>query len=543
MSVDVVIVGAGPNGLMLACELGLAGVRAVVLEQLDEPSTQPKANGLLGQVVRVMDHRGLHERLTGSTEPPSPNSAYFMFGGLGLDLSLLEGSPVYALPATQQRIVQVLEERALELGAQIRRGHKLVDMSQDEDGVTLQIANAEGLHKLRTCFAVGADGAHSATRKLAEIEFAGVHHDRMTVRSAHVTLPPGWVDHDTGAINVPGYGPVPPFLPHRTEQGGFSYAPLPGQPPLLTTTEWDQPELVGSMTLTELSDSIQRVLGVEVPLQDPDGPGPHVLRRMKGGHTRVAARYADRRVFLIGDAAHVFGATGGGPGLNLGLQDAINLGWKLASVIHGDAPAELLDSFEIERRPAADRMIINVRAQAALIAPGSDITGLRDLFSELLSDPAVVSRLAHLTAGADIHYDMGPEGRHPLAGRFGPELTVRTKAGPVRIAELARSARPLVVDMTPTGAYAEALSEWQGRVDIVRAEPLEASSGSKMGAEPPSALVLRPDCYVAWASSTCRPGSTELNGLRDAVTRWFGAAPGEPSRPQRSGHKVDHHPA
>ena len=175
----------------------------VVLEQRDEPNTQPKANGLLGQVVRVMDHRGLHERLTGSTEPPAPNSAYFMFGGLGLDLSLLPRSPVYSLPATQQKIEEVLKERAVQLGVQIRRGHELVDMSQNEDGVTLRIATAEDEYELRTHFAVGADGAHSVTRKLTGIDFPGVHHDRMTVRSAHVMLPSGWVDHGTGALTCP----------------------------------------------------------------------------------------------------------------------------------------------------------------------------------------------------------------------------------------------------------------------------------------------------------------------------------------------------
>jgi hypothetical protein len=274
------------------------------------------------------------------------------------------------------------------------------------------------------------------------------------------------------------------------------------------------------MTLAELGDSIRRVLGAEVPLASPDGPGPHVLRRMTGGHTRVATRYADRRVLLIGDAAHVFGATGGGPGLNLGLQDAVNLGWKLASAVRGDAPADLLDSFGTERRAAAERMIVNAGAQAALIAPGSDVTGLRALFAELLRDPAVVSRLAHLTAGADVHYPMGPRASHPLAGRFSPELTVRTPTGPVRLAELTHAARPLVVDLTPTGAYAEALSAWRGRVDVVRAEPLR-----EMGDEPPSALLLRPDCYVAWASSTCRPDSAQVDDLRATVTRWFGAAP------------------
>ena len=524
MSVDVVVVGAGPTGLMLACELALCGVRPLVLEKRGEPATDPKANGLLGQVVRVMDHRGLHERLTGSPEPPVPNSAYFMFGGLGLDLSLLPRSPVHTLPVTQHELERVLEARAVELGVRIRRGHELVGLAQDADGVTLSVATAEGHHDLRTRWAVGADGAHSVTRKLAGIGFPGVHHDRMTVRSAHVMLPPDRVDPGTGALMVPGYGPVPPFLPHRTEHGGFSYAPLPGQPPLLSTTEWDQPEPDGPMTLAELAGSIRRVLGAEVPLRQPEGAGPHVLRRMTGGHTRVAARYTDRRVLLIGDAAHVFGATGGGPGLNLGLQDAVNLGWKLAATVRGGAPADLLGSFETERRAAAERMIVNARAQAALIAPGSDVTGLRELLGELLTEPAAVARLAHLTAGADVRYDMGPGSTHPRAGTFVPDLTVESATGRTRLAELTHAARALLLDLTPTGVFAGAVAGRHDRLDAVHAESV-APPASAAGDEPLSALLLRPDCYVAWASSTFEPDDADLDGLRDTAARWLGGAP------------------
>lgn len=525
MSVDVAVVGAGPSGLMLACELALAGVPPVVVEYSDAPSDEPKANGLLGQVVRVLDHRGLHERLAGHAGPPVPNSTYFMFGGLGLDLGLLEHSPMCTLPATQYEIVRALEDRALELGVQIRRGHELVDLAQDPDGATLRLATAGGVHELRATFAVGADGAHSRTRKLSGVAFPGVHHDRMTVRSAHATLPTGWVDPGTGALDVPGYGPVPAFLPHRTEHGGFSYAPFPGRPPLLTTTEWDQPEVTEGMTLAELGASVHRVLGVEVPLGGPGGPGPHVLRRMTGGHTRVASRYSDRRVFLVGDAAHVFGATGGGPGLNLGLQDAVNLAWKLAAVVRGDAPAGLLDSYGTERRAAAERMVTNVRAQAALIAPGSDVTGLRDLFGEFLGDPAVVSRLASLVAGSDVRCDMGPHSTHPLAGSFTPDLAVRTGTGRTRIAELMRRARPILVDLTPTGVFADHLDAWRDRVDIVRAKPLDGTPTPVphgVGDEPPTAILVRPDCHVAWASSTHQPDDTELTGLRAVATRWFG---------------------
>ncbi|WP_141585055.1 FAD-dependent oxidoreductase [Actinomadura sp. WMMA1423] len=515
MITDVVIAGGGPNGLMLACELSLAGVRAVVLERLLEPSQEPKANGLLGQVVKMLDRRGLHERLSGSPEPPQPNFTYFMFGAMGLDLSLLEDSPVHALPVPQRRIVQVLEERAIELGVEIRRGHEVVGLSQDDDAVTIDVAGPNGADRLRARYLVGADGAHSTTRKLSGIEFPGVTYDRMTVFSAHATVPADWVDPATGALNVPGYGAIPPFLPHRTEGGGFAYAPMPGHPPLISATEWDRPDTDAPMTLEELRASIRRVLGVDVPLGPPDGQGPHVLRRLTGGNTRVAERFRDGRVFLIGDAAHVFAATGGGPGLNLGLQDAVNLGWKLAAVIRGDTPAALLDSYGTERRQAAHRMVLNAQAQSALIAPGGDVTGLRELFTELLRDQSTVQRLAELTTGADVRYDMGAPDTHPLIGRFAPDMELRTPTGPVRLAELTRTARPLLLDLTEKASLAETLTLRHDRVDIITARPQTAA---------PAALLLRPDCYVAWASASPQPGPAEKEELRAALQRWFGAA-------------------
>ncbi|MCO5974949.1 FAD-dependent oxidoreductase [Actinoallomurus soli] len=521
MITDVVIAGGGPNGLMLACELSLAGVRPVVLERLPEPSGEPKANGLLGQVVRMLDRRGLYERLSGSPEPPQPNSAYFMFGAMGLDLSLLEDSPVYALPVPQRRIVQVLQERAIELGVEIRRGHEVVGLAQDDDAVTIDVTGPSGAYELRGRYLIGADGAHSTTRKLSGIGFPGVTYDRMTVRTAHATVPADWVDPATGALNVPGHGAVLPFLPHRTERGGFSYAPVPGHPPLVSATEWDRPGTDDPMSLDELRASIRRVLGVDVPLGPPDGEGPHVLRRLTGGNTRVAERFSDGRVFLIGDAAHVYAATGGGPGLNLGLQDAVNLGWKLAAVIRGSAPSGLLNSYETERRPAAHRMVVNAQAQSALIAPGDDVTGLRELFAELLRDRSTVQRLAELIAGADVRYDMGGREAHPLIGRFAPDLELRTPTGPVRLAELTRPARPLLLDLTEEASLAETLAPLlHDHVDIVTARPLASA---------PTALLLRPDCHVAWASASPRPDPAETEELRAAVQRWFGAI--EPARP------------
>ncbi|WP_405137115.1 FAD-dependent monooxygenase [Nocardia sp. NBC_01388] len=515
MTYDVIVAGAGPVGLMLASELSLAGIRPLVLERLTAPSLEPKANGLVGQVVPMMDRRGLSEALSGFAGAPQPNSAYFMFGALALDLSLLEHSPVYNMAAPQPRIVSVLRDRAVELGVEIRWGTAISGLEQDCDGVTVDVSDSGGTHRLRARYLVGADGGHSLVRKMSGIDFPGISYDRTTGRTAHATVPADWLDPVTGALRVPGYGPILPFLPVRTERGGFVYAPLPGNAPLINTTEWDQPEPAEPMSLEEVRASVNRVLGADIPIGPPPGPGPHLLRRLIGGNTRLAERFRDRRVLLAGDAAHVL-VFGGGPGLNLGLQDAINLGWKLAAEINGDAPAGLLDTYDTERRAAASRSVVSAQAQAAVLAPGADVTALREVFAELLTDRQTVQRLADLIAGSDVRYDMGDPHPHPLVGYCAPELELHTGAGTVRLAELTRTARPLLLDLTEEGALADALPEWRDRVDIVAARTSGEAS--------PRALLLRPDCYIAWASASARPGDTELDTLRTALTRWFGAA-------------------
>jgi 2-polyprenyl-6-methoxyphenol hydroxylase-like FAD-dependent oxidoreductase len=380
MSTDVVIAGAGPNGLMLACELSLAGVRPIVLERLPERSGELRANGLVGQVVRLMDRRGLYERLSGHPGPPEPVPG-FVFGALPLNLSVLERNPMYLLPVPQRRLEEVLQERAVELGVEIRRGHELTGLSQDADAVTLEVAGPDGSYELSARYLVGADGGRSLTRKLSGIDFPGVSVDDTVSRTAAVTVPVDLIDPVTGGLVVPGYGTIPPMLHHRTERGLFVFAPFPDRPWTISTIEFGADE--EPMSLDDLRASIQRVLGVELPIGPPVGDGPHLLRKLHGTNTRLADRFRDRRVLLVGDAAHVHSAMGG-PGLNLGLQDVVNLGWKLAAEIQDRAPDGLLDTYESERMPVGRRVVVHTQAQSALIAPGSSVTALREVFTELL---------------------------------------------------------------------------------------------------------------------------------------------------------------
>ncbi|MET7865278.1 FAD-dependent monooxygenase [Micromonospora taraxaci] len=495
--IDVLIAGAGPNGLMLACELALAGVHPVVLERHAAPVGEPRANGLVGQVVRLLDRRGLYARLSGENTPPVPQPA-FTFGAFPLDLTMLAENPHYVLGVPQAQLEAALAARAAELGVDVRRGHEVVDLRQRPDAVEVRLA--DGTH-LTSRFLVGADGGRSIVRRLAGIDFPGVTNDRSVSRTATVTVPASSLDPDTGGLRVPGYGVVPPFQHTRTEQGLIAWAPFPGRPAILSTTEW--PDTATSdetpMDLAELRASVARVLGVDIPLGAPDGPA--LLRRLAGRNTRIAAHYRAGRVLLVGDAAHVHPAIGG-PGLNLGLQDAVNLGWKLAATVSGWAPPGLLDTYETERRPVAERVVMSTQAQSALIAPGDEVTGLRELFAELLAKPEVTGHVAELMSGADISYPADPA--DPLAGRCAPDVVVHGYNGPTRLAELTRAARPLLLDST--GTYAAVAAPWRDRVDVVT---------GRLEGTPATALLVRPDCFVAWSAG-------DADTLRASLTHHFG---------------------
>jgi len=482
--VDVVIAGAGPNGLMVASELALAGVHPVVLERLPGPSDEPKANGLVGQVIRSLDIRGLYQKFSGHAEPPRPMSEW-MFAGMPVPFFGMPDNPMYALLIQQPRLVRLLNERARALGVDVRWGHELTDIAVGGDGVRLTVAYPDGTYALDAAYLVGADGGRSIVRKSAGIEFPGVT-TPMVTRIAHVHVPDEWRTRD-GGVDIPGFGRLR-FLHNRFDRGGVAFGELqPGRPIIATMEFGAAPSGAESpVTLQELRESLRRVLGVEVPVEPPRGPGPHALRRIDGQNTRQADRYRAGNVLLVGDAAHVHSAIGG-PGLNLGLQDAMNLGWKLAAEVNGRAPDGLLDTYHSERYPVGERVMMHSLSQLALMSPGPEIAALRKLFGELLQEPDTAAHMAHLLAGSDARYDIGDD--HPLAGRFVPDLALSDGR---RVAELLHGARPVLLDLAG-GAVADAVRGWRHRVNTVVATVPEY---------PVCALLIRPDGYVAWAADT-----------------------------------------
>jgi 2-polyprenyl-6-methoxyphenol hydroxylase-like FAD-dependent oxidoreductase len=503
MSEDVVIAGAGPNGLMLACELALAGVRPVVLDRELGPTSEPKANGLVGQVIRLLDMRGLYQTFGGADGPPAPMYEW-RFAGMPVDLIGVADNPLHSLLLPQPRLVRLLEKRALELGVDVRWGHEFVGLAQNQDGVTVAVRSPERSYELAARYLVGADGGRSLVRKAVGIDFPGSTSDTIT-RMADVELPDE-LRSGPGEYLLPGFGKLP--MGHqRLPRGGYVFFQIPSGRTMFAVTE---PGRLGQdappMSLEDLRDAARRVLGVEVPFEPPRGPGPHAMRRMDGINTRLADTYRAGHVLLLGDAAHVHSPMGG-PGLNLGLQDSINLGWKLAAAVKGWAPAGLLDTYQSERRPVGERVMMQSLSQQALMAPGPEVDALRALFGELLQKPEVRAHLAHLLAGSDVRYDVGDA--HPLSGLLVPELVLDDGR---RVAELLRTARPVLLELGD-GAMAASATGWADRVDVV--------TGTIAGS-PLTGLLLRPDGYVAWAADGL--GSAREANLLAVLQRWFGPA-------------------
>ncbi|MED5812518.1 FAD-dependent monooxygenase [Mycolicibacterium sp. 050232] len=496
---DVVISGAGPNGLLVAGELALAGVRPVVLEQLSEPSSELKANGIVGQANRVLDLRGLYGELSGTGAVPEPMAGY-IFAGMQVPFTEVADNPMYGMLIQQPRVVRQLVDWVQGLGVEIRWGHELVGLEQVAGGVVVDVASPSGGYRLPATYLVGADGGRSPVRKKAGIDFPGLTTD-VVARVAHISLPDE-LRTGYGALDVPGIGRIP-FGHNRFDGGVLIYAEFQPGRSMVGTIEYGSvlPDDAPELTLDELRASVNRVVGADVPMAAPDWPGPHALRRINGQNTRQAEQYRAGNVFLVGDAAHVHSAMGG-PGLNLGLQDAMNLGWKLAAAVQGRAPDGLLDSYHGERWPAGQRVMMHSMAQAALMAAGPEVTALRTLFGELLATPDGSAHIAGVLAGSDVRYEV--EDGHRLSGYLVPDFVLDDGR---RIAELLHSGRPMLVDLSG-GAYAGVVDGWRDRVDVTVTTAAD---------RPAAALLIRPDGYVAWAA-----GEFDEEGLRAALARWFG---------------------
>jgi 2-polyprenyl-6-methoxyphenol hydroxylase-like FAD-dependent oxidoreductase len=504
---DVIIVGAGPTGLMLASELCLAGVRPLILERQPGPRETPKASGFNGQIVELLRYRGLLDRIEAASARPVAAARGAPFGGIELDFSHLTDPPLQVVHLPQPRLERLLGEHADELGASIRRGDEVVGVSQDNAAVAAAVRGPDGAYQVTARYLVGCDGAHSKVRDITGIPFPGTTYPEVN-RLAQVAVPGSVTQLDNGDLDVPGLGRIQPGFT-RTDHGVFAFGRLASGALLIQTTE-DEP--AGSdpdapMTLTEFRDSIRRVLGADLPLAEATR-----LSRY-GFQARQAERYRDGRILLAGDAAHQFPATG--IGINNGMLDAANLAWKLAAAIGGWAPAGLLDTYHRERHFAAARALLQTQAQVALRRgqdPAAD--ALRELFAELLTDEQPSRRVGALIAGTDIRYPMPGPGQHDLAGTFAPDLTLHTSQGTTSVAELMRTARPVFLDLADRPDLRQTAQDWRHRVDIRTA---------RTDHPPADAVLIRPDACIAWAAATGEPAGTAEPALREALSGWLGA--------------------
>ncbi|MGO4615062.1 FAD-dependent monooxygenase [Nocardia sp. 2YAB30] len=507
MDTDVIIVGAGPTGLMLAAELRLSGVRPLVLERQPRPRDTPKAGGLGGQILELLRYRGLLDRFEAACTDPVP-APRFPFGGVHLDFTHLTESPMHALPLPQQKLERLLDERIGELGVDIRRGHEVLDVSQDASAVTAEVRGPDGPYKMTARYLVGCDGARSRVRDMADILFPGTVYPEVN-RLAQITVPDSVTRLDNGDLEVPGFGTIRGGFT-RTDHGLFGLGgSLASEVLSVYTTEDETAEYDDDapMTVTELKASIRRVLGADLPVGETLRLSRFTFK------ARQAERYRDGRILLAGDAAHLFPATG--VALNAGMLDAVNLAWKLAADVHGWAPDGLLDTYHDERQFAGARTMLHTRAQVAL-RRGHDpaAEALRAVFQELMTDEQPLQRMAALIAGADIRYRLPNPNDHALTGTFAPEIILHTEEGTTSVAELMHTARPILLDLADRADLRDAARDWQHRIDICTA---------KTDSRQADALLIRPDAHIAWAATIDESAETAAPGLRAALSSWFGA--------------------
>ncbi|KOT77079.1 hypothetical protein ADK70_37715 [Streptomyces rimosus subsp. pseudoverticillatus] len=499
MRYDVVIAGAGPTGLMLACELRLAGARTLVLERLAEPVDFSKALGVHARTVELLDMRGLGEEF--QAEAPKLRGGNFASLGVPLDFSSFDTRHPYALFVPQVRTEELLTGRALELGAELRRGHAVTALEQDADGVTVSVTGPEGPYEVECAYLVGCDGGGSTVRKLLGIDFPGQDpHMFAVIADARFReeLPHG-----------EGMGPMRPYGVMRHDlRAWFAAFPLEPDVYRATVAFFDRPYADRRAPVTEedVRAALTEVAGSDFGMHDV-----RWLSRLTDT-SRQAERYRDGRVLLAGDACHIH-LPAGGQGLNLGFQDAVNLGWKLGATIAGTAPPELLDTYEAERRPIAAGVLRNTRAQAVLIDPDPRYEGLRELMIELLHVPETNRYLAGLISALDVRYPMA--GEHPLLGRRVPDLPLVTEDGTRQLSTYFHAARGVLLTLGCDQPLADEAAAWKDRVDLVAAEGV-AEPGSAVDGL--TALLVRPDGYICWTAAP----ETGTDGLTDALRTWFG---------------------
>ena len=479
----VAIAGGGPTGLMLAAELALAGIDVAIVERREgQDVLGQRAGGLHARTIELLDQRGIANRFlwAGYTAQVAG------FSRIPLDISDFPTRHNYGLALWQAKIERILADWVEELAVPIYRAREVTNFVQDDTGVDVELSTGE---PLRAQYLVGCDGGRSVVRKAAGIDFPG-HDATKSYLIAEVQLAgePEWgIRQD--AIGIHSLG--------RLDEGSVR----------VMVTERELVTGSNEPTLRELSEAMIAVFNSDYGVHSPTSIGRFT------DMARQADAYRNRRVLLAGDAAHVHHPVGG-QGINTGMQDAINLGWKLAQVINGTSPETLLDTYHAERHPVGARVVRNTLAQLVLLRAGDDrITALSDVMSALLAMEEPRKRLGAMMSGLDIHYELGKG--HPLLGRRMPDLDIVSVNGPLRVFTLLHSARPILLNFGRPGTFD--ITPWADRVQFMDVKYTGAWELPAIGTvDAPAAVLIRPDGYVAWVGT-----GTQI-GLIDALTTWFG---------------------
>ena len=488
----VVIAGGGPTGLMLAGELALAGVDVAIVERRpnqDLPGS--RAGGLQSRTIEVLDQRGIADRFLAEGQVAQVAG----FGGTRLDISDFPTRHPYGLGLWQRHIERILAGWVRELNVPILYGTEVTGFTQDSAGVDVDLSDGG---RVRAQYLVGCDGGRSLVRKGAGIDFLGWDATTSSLLAeVEMTDEP-----ELGVRRTPSGTHALGKVEYEVVDGKVVYGPGGTVGVMLT-----EPHIgTSEPTLDDLRAGLIAVYGTDYGIHNVTW-----ITRFTDV-TRQAASYRAGRILLAGDAAHVHSPVGG-QGLNIGVQDAVNLGWKLAEVVHGTAPESLLDTYQVERHPVAARVLRTTMAQVALMRPDDRTEALRDSVSDLLSMEEPRKRFAGMMSGLDIHYDLG-EG-HPLLGRRMPDLDLATSDGPLPVYALLHRARPVLLNFGEPGGID--IAPWARRAQLVDATTEGPWELPVLGPVPaPAAVLVRPDGYVAWVGDQTR------SGLAEALTTWFG---------------------